>query len=161
MSVSDRIVVMRAGRIEQVGAPIEVYQRPRTRFVAEFLGAANLIPAQRVDGTLRTPLGNLEARAQPEWNAGTLVIRPEHVRIVVAAPPTNGARAIVKEVIYRGSHQEVLVEASPAPLSDTSHIPHPTSHIPLRLHAPAAPPLTVGEQLWLELPRPSVEILVD
>lgn len=43
MAMSDRIVVMRTGRIEQVGGPLEIYDTPRTRFVADFIGAANLV----------------------------------------------------------------------------------------------------------------------
>src|SRR5690606_40211636 len=46
MTLSDRIVVMRDGNIEQVGTPVEIYTRPATRFVASFIGTANLIPAR-------------------------------------------------------------------------------------------------------------------
>jgi spermidine/putrescine transport system ATP-binding protein len=48
LSLSDRIAVMRAGRVEQVGTPAEVYERPANRFVADFVGEANLLPARRV-----------------------------------------------------------------------------------------------------------------
>jgi iron(III) transport system ATP-binding protein len=49
MAISDRIVVMRKGRIEQEGAPLEIYDQPRTRFVADFIGAANILTGQLVE----------------------------------------------------------------------------------------------------------------
>ncbi|MCJ2069610.1 ABC transporter ATP-binding protein [Methylobacterium sp. J-030] len=56
MAISDRIIVMREGRVEQEGAPLDVYDRPRTRFVADFIGAANILSvhvvAQNADGSL-------------------------------------------------------------------------------------------------------------
>src|SRR5205814_4925062 len=50
MTMADRIVVMNAGKIEQVGTPEEVYERPRSRFVARFIGASNVIDARHLDG---------------------------------------------------------------------------------------------------------------
>jgi iron(III) transport system ATP-binding protein len=55
MVLSDRVIVMQAGRIEQVGSPVNVYQRPATRFVLEFLGATNYLGAQVADGALVVP----------------------------------------------------------------------------------------------------------
>ena len=55
MTLSDQIVVMNQGKIEQIGSPAEVYRRPRTRFVADFIGRANFVPAtvrDRRDGSL-------------------------------------------------------------------------------------------------------------
>ena len=69
LTMSDRIVVMNAGRIEQIGTPEEIYLRPKTRFVASFVGENNLIPAQFVDGSV-TPCAEEEA-------GGWLVIAPE------------------------------------------------------------------------------------
>ena len=60
MTLSDRIVVMNAGRIEQEGSPEEVYQRPRTRFVMDFLGRANHLPARIV----RADDGSLDGRGR-------------------------------------------------------------------------------------------------
>ncbi|WP_207915101.1 ABC transporter ATP-binding protein [Paralcaligenes ureilyticus] len=50
MAISDRIIVMRSGRIEQIGAPLEIYDLPRTRFVADFIGAANILSGQVLPG---------------------------------------------------------------------------------------------------------------
>ncbi len=144
MSVSDRILVMREGRIEQAGTPADVYERPRNRFVAEFLGSANLIPGYRKNGTVQTDLGDLSVREHPTWEQGTLAIRPERIRVLSTKPKANAVRARVKEVIYRGSHQEVFVEPGA-----------------LRVQAPVARRVQPGEMVWLELPQESVEVLVD
>ncbi len=85
MTLGDRVVVMRAGKIEQVGTPEDVYKRPRTRFAADFMGIPNLI-----GGTLRaiqpdgfvvdTVLGSLRARGwRDDWKTGdscTVALRP-------------------------------------------------------------------------------------
>src|SRR5205085_10830278 len=96
MTVSDRIFVMREGRIEQSGPPSEIYEHPATRFVAEFLGAANLIPASRATGVspvyssaLNTHFGQLTIRTPPPWQSGTLAIRPERIRICDSQPAAN------------------------------------------------------------------------
>ncbi|WP_448569929.1 ABC transporter ATP-binding protein, partial [Thermus sp.] len=70
MAVSDRIGVMEAGTLLQVGTPEEVYERPRTRFVAEFLGVANLIPARRVGEGVETPFGFFPLKVP--WAEGLL-----------------------------------------------------------------------------------------
>ena len=72
MTLADRIVVISKGRIEQEGAPEEVYERPTTRFVADFIGAANLIPGSVRDGcftsahglTLPLPPGRFRGKAE-------------------------------------------------------------------------------------------------
>ncbi|MGC8782527.1 MAG: ABC transporter ATP-binding protein, partial [Anaerolineae bacterium] len=85
MTLSDRIVVMNQGRIEQIGRPTEVYRRPRTRFVADFIGRANFIEATvrgQENGTLITDaLGAVLRAPAPEGvlrpgDRVTLVVRP-------------------------------------------------------------------------------------
>lgn len=73
MTMSDRVAVMRAGRIEQIGSPEEVYARPATRFVAEFIGQANFLAARKRD-LLTGDLSRLPALSEGrEW-----MVRPEH-----------------------------------------------------------------------------------
>lgn len=124
MSVSDRIVVMREGRIEQEGPPEEVYERPATRFAAKFLGAANLIEAaKRGDGALDTALGVLKIDREPEWSQGWVAIRPERVRVLPgpgagpakaatsgASPTQNALRVRVVERVFRGDGVDLFVE---------------------------------------------------
>jgi spermidine/putrescine transport system ATP-binding protein len=110
--MSDRIAVMSEGRIEQVGPPEEVYERPRTRFVAEFLAVRNLLRA-RVSGSspagvrLRTE-GGLDLLASddgafaadgPVW----IGFRPERVRL---GGPGDGPAGTLDDEIYRGDHTE-------------------------------------------------------
>ncbi|MEM8788683.1 MAG: sn-glycerol-3-phosphate ABC transporter ATP-binding protein UgpC [Pseudomonadota bacterium] len=91
MTLADRIVVMQAGRIEQIGTPLEVYDRPRNTFVASFIGAPsmNLLAAERVDGTLR--VGGAVLADAPGQGRVTLGVRPEHLRIADAGLPAEVA----------------------------------------------------------------------
>ena len=142
MTVSDRIFVMREARIVQSGPPSEVYDRPVNRFVAEFLGTTNLIPAWRNNGSVHTDMGTFAPRAHPSWERGALCIRPERILVRAAKPEANGVRAIVSEVIYRGDHLDVFVQ--------------PGS---LRLRSSPSASLKPGQQVWLELPSRHLEAL--
>lgn len=144
MTVSDRIFVMRGGGIVQSGPPADVYDHPQNRFVAEFLGTTNLIPATRHNGALRTELGLLVPRSHPDWSDGMLAIRPERVVVRATRPATNGVRAMVSEVIYRGDHLDVFVQPGN-----------------LRLRGSPGAGLEVGRQVWLELPHQHLEALVE
>ncbi|WP_243093765.1 ABC transporter ATP-binding protein [Thermus thalpophilus] len=107
MAVSDRLGVMEGGRLLQVGTPEEVYERPETRFVAEFLGVANLIPARRRAGGVDTPYGFF--RLFVPWEEGFLALRPERVELLWE--PVPGAfPARVRQVIYRGAYVEAFLE---------------------------------------------------
>ncbi len=138
MTVSDRIFVMSRGRIEQAGAPRDMYERPRNRFVAEFLGAANLIEARRVgEAEVETRWGRLRLAAPPPWDSGTLAIRPERIRVesTDGPPPGNCVRGAVNDVIYRGDHVDLAVAAGT-----------------LRIRLAPARPVAVGEELCAVLP---------
>ena len=76
--MADKIVVLRAGRVEQVGAPLELYNRPANTFVAGFIGSPrmNFLPAALLPATLREG-----ADAVVPGGAHTVGIRPEHVRV--------------------------------------------------------------------------------
>jgi putative spermidine/putrescine transport system ATP-binding protein len=85
LALADRVGVMRAGRLEQLGPPAEVYQRPATAFVADFVGLSNRLAGRAVDGTvevLGTKLPLLEPAAAPA-GATTALVRPESVDLVV------------------------------------------------------------------------------
>lgn len=96
LAMSSRIAVMRDGKIEQVGAPREVYEQPASRFVADFIGTSNFIDGsvEAREGsvyTVRTEDGELRVRSDAEFAIGAHVIvaaRPEHIEIT---PETNGA----------------------------------------------------------------------
>jgi iron(III) transport system ATP-binding protein len=119
MALSDRIVVMRAGRIEQAGPPVEVYARPVTRFVADFLGRVNFLAAERVSPrTVRVRLGPAATDlavadgAVPEPGPWLVVLRPETIRLLPEAGADRGLpRGRVRRVVYLGDVAEYEVEA--------------------------------------------------
>jgi len=115
LAVSDQIIVMDAGRIAQQGSPRELYRQPAGRFMADFIGDANL-----VDGALSTdgarPLFiaagvGVPVRPQPMTRPGpaTLALRPHRLRLVT--PEQALLRGTCKRADYLGSHLEVLVES--------------------------------------------------
>lgn len=114
MVVSDRLAVMRDGQIEQVGDPREVYSKPRNKFVAEFLGAANIIRARRDGGRVVTDFGAFDLDRAPQWDEGSLAIRPEHIQLSDAPRlDHNWVHAKVREAIYRGQSLDLWLEPGP------------------------------------------------
>jgi spermidine/putrescine transport system ATP-binding protein len=122
--LSDRLAVMRAGKIEQLGEIETVYERPRTRFVAQFLGSCNLIEATLAsrtptDAIVDTPVGTLHVELglfSPEAlqrTKFTLAIRPEKVRLWNSqkVDEENRIKVRVEEVIYVGSETHYIVQA--------------------------------------------------
>ncbi len=118
LTMSDRIAVMNRGRVEQVSNPEEVYDKPRTSFVAGFIGVSNLMPA-----TVAGP-GRVKLDAGPEVPAetGTLapgegcaaVVRPEKLRVELAGdiPPAAEAAAVegvVESSVYLGTATQLVV----------------------------------------------------
>jgi putative spermidine/putrescine transport system ATP-binding protein len=81
MTVSDRIAVMNAGRIEQIGSPDGIYNRPRTRFVSDFIGEINLFEGVWQNGAFVSNGITLPAQGEARSGAGTIAIRPERVRL--------------------------------------------------------------------------------
>ncbi|MFL5324114.1 MAG: ABC transporter ATP-binding protein [Microvirga sp.] len=84
LAMSDRIGVMNAGRLEQVGTPAQIYDRPMTRFVAEFIGESNLFEGEMRENHIRLPDGRALPAIAPHSGAATLVVRPENLAIVAA-----------------------------------------------------------------------------
>lgn len=128
--MSDRIAVMDKGHVLQVGAPAEVYERPATRFVADFLGEANLLDAESTGDAVRVA-GTIVA-VGPKSPAGaklTLALRPERVAL---ADDGAGLPVTVEETIYAGSELKYLVR-----LADGQA---------LAVRAPAGPARRPGER---------------
>ncbi|MGH3587124.1 MAG: ABC transporter ATP-binding protein, partial [Pseudonocardia sp.] len=102
MSISDRIAVLNAGRVEQVGSPSEVFERPRTVFVADFMGVENIFPGAVVDGRYRTTDG-LELPVPSAGPADHVGIRPSAVRLAPAGEPSpDQHKAQIAGRVYLG-----------------------------------------------------------
>ncbi len=114
LTMSDRIAVMRGGRLEQVGTPEEIYDAPESAFVARFIGSANLIPVvveRTVNGraTLRLPGGRAgEAptgrHAFAAGEAALLMIRPERLELAASEPPPGrlGFPVTCTDLVFQG-----------------------------------------------------------
>ena len=121
MSLSDRVVVMNKGFIEQVGPPFEIYNYPRTAFVAHFVGQLNVMPVRVVDAAAgRVALGEqtiiLEPPPAANGQAVTLAVRPEELELG-AAEGHNNLRGLVESVNFLGSIVRVRVAVDGATLS--------------------------------------------
>jgi len=119
LSFADRIGVLRGGRLEQVGPPEEVYLRPKTPFVAQFLGQTNLLPGEGQGGYAETCLGPVPL-SEPREGPLLLSLRPEALRL---GPPKEGG--VVGQVLARAfkghdltyrvrlKDREILVQEGP------------------------------------------------
>jgi ABC-type spermidine/putrescine transport systems, ATPase components len=72
---------MKEGHILQCGTPSEIYNHPNCRFVAEFIGTANIFDVERQGNILESKFGQFVPKTMPEWKKGSLVIRPEGIRL--------------------------------------------------------------------------------
>jgi ABC-type Fe3+/spermidine/putrescine transport system ATPase subunit len=116
--MADRIVVMNRGRIEQIGTPFEIYHRPRTPFVADFVGTMNMIEVRSVGGHLRSSEGlTLACDALPghtDGEAYTLCVRPEEVRTLSPGEDAaNGCDARIRAIEFRGSSFMGVLDVPP------------------------------------------------
>jgi putative spermidine/putrescine transport system ATP-binding protein len=99
LTMSDRLAVFNHGRIEQVGAPAEVYERPATRFVAGFVGTSNLLTGSVAEQIVGQP--------------GTFTVRPEKIRMAEpdapTAPDETSATGRIRDVVYLGPDTRFVV----------------------------------------------------
>ncbi|MGQ0568324.1 MAG: ABC transporter ATP-binding protein [Armatimonadota bacterium] len=108
LAISDVVVVMNQGRIEQIGAPTDLYRRPASRFVADFIGEANLLPAVVEDGMVR--LGGYRfSYRQPGVTSGTatLMARPEAIRVDVDG---DGLPGRIRSAFFMGTYADYIIE---------------------------------------------------
>ncbi len=110
MALGDRIVVMQKGAMAQIGTPREIYFTPTNRFVAEFIGAANIVEAPVENGHLVLPGGRQPIGGNATLPAAVAMIRPETIRIVEAgSAPLSGT---VDSVSFIGDRQRMLVSGA-------------------------------------------------
>lgn len=117
LTMSDRIAVMNNGILEQVGSPEEIYNKPATKFVADFIGETNLLDAyiERVDGDdlhVKMEFGNacLKARGFVEEEMVYICVRPENMKITTDETPNFRIYGKVKEHVFIGSINKTIVE---------------------------------------------------
>ena len=150
MTMGDRIAVMCAGSLQQVAHPLELYNRPATRFVAEFIGSPpmNFLPIQFHAPLLithpqfRLDVPHVWATALQKYNRQSLIlgIRPEHLSLSVAAPKNLPVQVDLVEAL--GNETYLCV----SPLESA-----PTASDRLQVRIPPDRVVSVGEQLWLSL----------
>jgi putative spermidine/putrescine transport system ATP-binding protein len=116
LTLSDRIAVFNEGRMEQVGTPSELYERPAAMFVAQFLGESNVFEGALDGSATLLDCGISKLRVNPGDAAGlergaTILVRPErlelHDRDAVVPSGHNRVEAVVSEVVYVGSHHRI------------------------------------------------------
>ncbi|MFN4218804.1 MAG: ABC transporter ATP-binding protein [Candidatus Bipolaricaulia bacterium] len=143
LKMSDRVAVMHCGRVLQVGTPQEIYERPATRFVADFIGESNFFEGRVVHtagtralvqiGTLRT---NVFTDSPLQVNQRvTLALRPERIQLCFPDEGNGTWTGLVEELLYAGKEIQYRVRVSP--------------EIILTVSSPAANGITVGERVGL------------
>lgn len=156
LSLAQRIAVMRDGRVEQVGAPQDVYLKPRNRFVAEFIGQANIIVGQvreqrNGECLVETGLGLLKAAGNGS-GAVLCCIRPEALRLE-ADEAENRLRVRVDDATYLGDQEQVTVQATAS--DGTLH------ELLLLRHHPTAGGVRPGAEVTLGFGSKDVVLLPD
>ncbi|CAH1690068.1 Spermidine/putrescine import ATP-binding protein PotA [Hyphomicrobiales bacterium] len=119
MAISDRVAVMNAGRLIQIDTPERLYARPATRFVANFIGRANLIDAEKIgmsaDGSqsiMRGQGGLMLSLPSTSPDRGSVVLRPEAIRLGESGSDdaTNVSPAVVRVITFLGASAQLLLE---------------------------------------------------
>jgi putative spermidine/putrescine transport system ATP-binding protein len=147
LTMSDRIAVFNKGRIEQIDAPAAIYDRPDTRFVAEFIGETNLLPGKieaSAHGTSRVRLDAGPAIDVPDeghrlGDAVLVSLRPERLRLELGdAPAEPGPRNVlpvdVQDLVYQGDHLRLRLQSGTLPLVARIDRGQPVPEIGARAH---------------------------
>jgi ABC-type Fe3+/spermidine/putrescine transport system ATPase subunit len=155
MATSDRIAVMNAGRIEQVDAPHLLYTRPRTRFVAGFIGRTNLLEARLENGDIRSDAFAMKAlQLDPSLNGGNrpilLSVRPQSIGLHCGKPGDVNGRPVIPGVVaqrvFLGETWDYVIQPE-------------GSDMRLRVTAPPLQVHEVGDAVWMQLDPAQVAIV--
>src|SRR5690606_28614892 len=109
MAMADRIVVMNQGQIEQLGTGDEIYKRPATRFVADFIGDANLLECVKHEGSVKLACCDFTISHAPATGDAVAIIRPENV-LLDKRPSPGAITGQVKDIVYIGSNTTVYLD---------------------------------------------------
>ena len=141
LTVSDRMAVMGVGQVAQYGSVREVYDRPRNRFVADFLQTQNFLDAERVGlREVSTKLGRWTLGEDIPWEKGCITVRPEKLQIASDASACD-FRARVNTVIYRGCYQQFILDNG------------------LLMETETVLPVAQGDELMVHVPKDAVIVL--
>jgi putative spermidine/putrescine transport system ATP-binding protein len=143
MELGDRVVVMQKGVIAQIGTPREIYFTPNSRFVAEFIGAANIVEATVDSGHLLLPGGRLPIGGGANMQAAVAMIRPETIRVVEAAGAVLSGT--IDSVSFIGDRQRLVIGGA--------------SHKALVVDAPNTVQAKPGERIGLSIAPEAVRLL--
>jgi putative spermidine/putrescine transport system ATP-binding protein len=143
MELGDRVVVMRKGAIAQIGTPREIYFAPQSRFVAEFIGAANIIEAPLDRGQLVLPGGRLPIGGDANLPRAVAMVRPETIGIVDAG--AAALTGIVDSVSFTGNRQRIVVSG--------------VADKPLTVDAPNLVKAKAGDRIGLTIAAKAVRLL--
>ena len=151
MDMADTVAVMNRGRIEQMGAPESLYERPKTAFVSKFLGQSNLFVGEVSDSSADSlsiqVAGNRisvpKARAEKKQGKIAIGVRPEKVEFHRSAPTANSALNIlgpgtIKDIRFTGVSNQYLID-----IPDVGHITVFAQNIGI------SPVIELGEQVWI------------
>jgi spermidine/putrescine transport system ATP-binding protein len=125
LTMSDRIAVMSLGKVMQMGTPVEIYERPQNRFVADFIGESNFFEGQlksisKDAASVYIPILNCEIAATPVENGlvtgdeVVVSVRPEKVRITDQGRAQNNLAGRISNSVYIGSNTHVIVDVGEA-----------------------------------------------
>lgn len=145
LTMSDRIAVMQGGQVHQVGPPREIYDRPATRFVAQFIGDSNFLAAQMQGPVAELAAGGQLTLGTPQTGAVTCMVRPEHLRLVPPQAPEQVLEGQVENVVYFGTGTHVHLR-----LRDATT---------LMVRSPASEPVAIGDTVGVAVPPEAVRIL--
>jgi putative spermidine/putrescine transport system ATP-binding protein len=130
MVMSDRIVVMKNGRVEQIGSPIDIYMHPATRFVASFVGSINFVPLVNENGARCKANGTpllLPRPEQPLPTPATLAIRPEWLRILGPGDSAEGCNVLearIIDAVFLGNHVSLKADIGGGAVITIDGAPH-------------------------------------
>lgn len=155
--MSDRIAIINQGRVYQVGSPLEIYERPASRFVADFIGETNFLEGQVetvtagqvvmiVDGAVR--VNALSGRPVSPGQAVSVAVRPEKISLQRA----GGIRGRIEELVYIGTDTRYVVR-----LTDRARLTVRTQNVSAR----DVQQFHQGEEVGLSWDADSALVLVD
>ena len=123
LTMSDTIVVMRKGVIQQIGTPVDIYNEPKNAFVADFIGESNILPGVMIEDYFVSFLGknfNCVDKGFAPSEPVDVVIRPEDIKLI--APEDGTLSGVVKSVVFMGVHYEMQVQ-----VGDDTFLVHSTT----------------------------------